>query len=149
MTGDRLFVDTNVLLRATHSSLEAHTVAAAYLSQRQREGTELWISRQVIREYLVQVTRPGLFERPLSGSAAAVLATELLSLFRIADDDVDVTGQLLRLMREYPVGGKQVHDANIIATMLACGVDQLVTMNYSDMQRFSPLVDVIHLQAES
>lgn len=149
MTGDRLFVDTNVLLRATHSNLGAHTVTAAYLAQRQREGTELWISRQVIREYLVQVTRPGLFERPLNGSEAAILAAELQALFRVADDDVGVTSQLLRLLREYPVGGKQIHDANIIATMLTCGVDQLVTMNYSDMQRFSPLVDVIHLQVES
>ena len=34
--------------------------------------------------------------------------------------------------------GKQVHDANIVATMLAHGVGRLLTFNVADFQRFVP-----------
>ena len=41
------------------------------------------------------------------------------------------------------VGGKQVHDANIVATMLARGVTRLLTFNAADFRRFEPLVELI------
>ena len=41
-------------------------------------------------------------------------------------------------------GGKQVHDANVVATMLAHGAGTVVTMNVEDFARFgrhvSPLM---------
>ena len=47
-----------------------------------------------------------------------------------------VTESLMSLCREVPVGGRQIHDANIVATMLAHGENRLLTFNASDFRRF-------------
>ena len=43
---------------------------------------------------------------------------------------------LVVLCREFPVAGKQIHDANIAATMLAHGERRLLTFNTRDFRRF-------------
>ena len=47
-----------------------------------------------------------------------------------------VTELLLDLCASAPVGGKQIHDANIVATMLAYGERRLLTLNASDFRRY-------------
>jgi len=47
-----------------------------------------------------------------------------------------VTAQLVKLMGDFQIGGKQVHGANIVATMLAYGIPSLLTHNVKDFQRF-------------
>ena len=39
--------------------------------------------------------------------------------------------------------GKQVHDANLVATMLAHGIRRLLTFNLADFQRFAGLVELV------
>lgn len=55
------------------------------------------------------------------------------------------TAELLNLLREFPVGGKQIHDANIVATMLVHDIDTLVTQNIEDFKRFSGKIGLIPL----
>jgi len=43
------------------------------------------------------------------------------------------------------VPGAQVHDANLVATMLVHGVGAIVTMNLADFTRFEPHISLIHL----
>ena len=45
----------------------------------------------------------------------------LLSSFVILEDGPVVTESLIALCRKVSVGGRQIHDANIVATMLAHG----------------------------
>ena len=45
-------------------------------------------------------------------------------------------------MGSYPIGGKQVHDANIVATMLVYGIPCLLTHNARDFERFGDMVTV-------
>ena len=52
---------------------------------------------------------------------------------------------LASLCREVPVAGKQVHDANIVATMLAHGERRLLTFNSKDFLRFGQRVQLIAL----
>ena len=66
-------------------------------------------------------------------------------LFRVADETPSVTGQLLKLLQEFPTGGKQVHDANIVATMMVNGIDTLVTQNIDDYKRFVGRIKLIPL----
>jgi hypothetical protein len=47
-----------------------------------------------------------------------------------------VTETLIALCRAIPMGGKKIHDANIVATMLAHGTRRLLTFKYSGL---SPL----------
>lgn len=60
--------------------------------------------------------------------------------FHVADDIASVTGQLIKLMRNYKIGGKQVHDANIVATTQAYDIPYLLTHNVKDFQRFGELI---------
>ena len=38
---------------------------------------------------------------------------------------------------------EQVHDANIVATMLAHGERRLLTFNGSDFQRFNDVIEIV------
>jgi hypothetical protein len=63
--------------------------------------------------------------------------------YAIAEDGPGTTACLLNLIRSVPVAGKQVHDANIVATMLAHGVTRLLTFNGADFRRFEPRIVVL------
>jgi len=41
------------------------------------------------------------------------------------------------------LAGRQAHDANIVATMLAHGEDRLLTVNRSDFRRFEPRIEIV------
>ena len=58
------------------------------------------------------------------------------SAFEILEDGQTAMDMLASLCREVPVAGKQVHDANIVATMLAHGERRLPTFNVKDFRRF-------------
>ena len=45
------------------------------------------------------------------------------------------------LTRTSAFGGKQTHDANIVATMLAHGETRLLTFNAADFRRFDALIE--------
>ena len=54
-----------------------------------------------------------------------------------------VTESLIALCREVSVGGSQIHDANIVATMLAHGERRLLTFNTSDFRRFGDRIELV------
>jgi predicted nucleic acid-binding protein len=64
-------------------------------------------------------------------------------LFDILEDGPAVTTQLVQLCRTVAVAGRQVHDANIVATMLAHGETRLLTSNRSDFKRFVQAIEVV------
>jgi predicted nucleic acid-binding protein len=138
-----VFLDTNIVLRAFHSTLSGHERVKVLFDQMIDEENEMWISRQVIREYLVQLTHPRTFDPPLEiGQVMAHLA-QVEGLFRVADDTQAVTAHLKMLLQTYPTRGKQIHDANIVATMLANGIDTLLTLNLDDFRRFEDRITIL------
>lgn len=74
---------------------------------------------------------------PLMAQTAAAQIASLAALFRVADETSQVTGELLTLIGPGLAAGKQVHDANIVATCLAYGIPRLLTHNLSDFGRFA------------
>jgi predicted nucleic acid-binding protein len=142
---DRVFVDTNVVVFASVPAAPLHALALQRLHDLKQAGVELWFSRQVVREFLVVVTRPQSFLQPLSSAAAAIEAAKLLSLFAIAEDGPGVMSNLLTLCSSIPMGGKQIHDANIVATMQAHGIGKLLTDNTGDFNRFQGVITIVPL----
>jgi predicted nucleic acid-binding protein len=65
--------------------------------------------------------------------------------FGMLEDGPAVWNQLSQLSRHYAFSGRQVHDANIVATMIAHGGHRLLTFNTGDFQRFAALVERITL----
>ena len=115
---------------------------AALVISYQEQDAELWISRQVVREYLVQITRPGHLKTPLAGEDLQKHIQTLYTLFQVADETQAVADRLLQLVRDMPTGGKQIHDANIVATMLVNNISTLLTLNGEDMSRFAPHISI-------
>lgn len=142
---DPVFVDTNVLVYALIATAPWHAEARAKLDELRRAGVELWVSRQVIREYIATVTRTHPWSSPLPMSAVAADVAQLLADFRVAEDGPDVTTELLNLLAAVTVQGRQVHDANIVATMLAHGVPNLLTHNAPDFARYAGRITVLPL----
>lgn len=138
-----VFVDTNVLIYASRSPSAFHGQATARVEALRASGAPLWISRQIMREYLAAVTRPQGVVVPASPTALALADVERFSrVFSVADEDGAVTDRLAELLARFPTAGRQVHDANIVATMLVNGVGRLLTANTADFARFSPVIDL-------
>lgn len=143
---DRVVLDTNVLLTATDTARAAHPRARAALDEWSTRGITLYTSAQILREYLSVATRPvaqnGLGLRQADAVANVRALSERLRL--LAEND-KVHARLLALLDETNCAGKQVHDANVVATMLTHGIDGLVTLNVDDFTRFQHLITVIPL----
>jgi len=108
-----------------------------------QDGTPLWLSRQVFREYLAVATRPQAFGPALPMVAAIADVHELHAAFNVAEDGPNVFDRLLQLLAAHPGGGKQVHDANLVATMLEHRIRRLLTFNPADFRRFGSLIEVV------
>lgn len=121
----KAFVDTNVVLRAMIPQMNQHAEAETLIQKMWEDEFELWISRQVIREYLVQATHPNNFKPVLIIEQVMSQMKIITTLFRVADETQEVMVQLFDLLKEYPTRGKQIHDANLVATMLVYEINTL------------------------
>lgn len=75
--------------------------------------------------------------------AAIADVRRFLLVFNVLKDDLDVFECLMQLLATHPGSGKQVHDANLVATMLTHGIARLLTFNGSDFRRFGDIVEII------
>jgi len=139
-------LDTNVLLAATDEGRAEHRDALTVVNDWAAGHTSLYTSGQVLREYFSVATRPaernglGLSVTDALGNVRAFRKRTILLA-----EDAKVTDRLVGLLADVRCEGKQVHDANIVATMLVHGIDTVVTMNFADFARFKGLVGLIRL----
>ena len=101
------------------------------------------ISRQIIREYLSVVTWPQTWPIAMTRDDALDDVSRLISVFEILEDGPVVTESLVALCREVSVGGRQIHDANIVATMLARGERRLLTFDTADFRRYGDRIVLV------
>jgi predicted nucleic acid-binding protein len=142
---DRVFVDTNVLVFADVATAPLHAIALQALRDLSAAGAELWLSRQVLREYLATLTRPQSYAAPQPPAVLTAQVVQFQTKFQVAEGGSQVTTRLLALLAAVPIGGKQVHDANIVATMLEYTIPKLLTHNTADFARFSSYITVLPL----
>lgn len=145
MAASSVFVDTNILVYPRSTSSVWHGAAVARMNQMTAAGMDLYISRQILREYLGAMTRSATGVTPPALSALIADVHVFLQHLRIVEDNAAITARLLNLLSQVACAGKQVHDANIVATMLAHGIGSLLTNNPSDFNRFAGFVTVLPL----
>ena len=143
MPGTPVFVDTNILLYASRPNADEHARSHAALSRMRQDDTPLWLSRQVFREYLAVATRPQASSPALPMAAAIADVHGPHAAFNVAEDGPSVFDRLLQLLAAHPGGGKQVHDANLVATMLEHRIRRLLTFNAADFRRFGLLIEIV------
>jgi predicted nucleic acid-binding protein len=145
--GSPVFVDTNVLIYAAVEDSPFHPFACRAMEVLFSSSAPVWISRQVLREYIAVMSRPKLDAPAVPITTMVRQVLHFQSRFRIAEDGPAVTEFLLSLFQEIPVAGKQIHDANIVATALAYGIPCILTNNVSDFERFSERIEIVPLGA--
>jgi predicted nucleic acid-binding protein len=138
-----VFIDTNVLVSAVNRSDLLHDRARAILDL--SLGAErCYVSNQTLREFFSASTRPvsanGLGLAPDEAVAAIEI---LIPQVTVLDDTHTVRSWLLRLVGLHQVKGEQIHDANIVATMLAHGVRRLMTFNSADFERYANQIELV------
>lgn len=143
--GSPVFVDTNVLVYFTFTHFAEHQGARQRPAEYEGLPATFWTSRQVLREFLAVTTRPGFLTRLPSLPFLARTVRAFEKQFRIAADDAEVTGLLLELVENPGAQGKQVHDANIVATMRRHRISHLLTHNTADFRPYAPWVTVLPL----
>ena len=131
--GDRTFLDTNVLLEATDTKRALHRIAHAVVASWPEAGVDLFISGQVVREYLVVATRP-VEQNGLGLSSADALENvrRIRSRVALCPENDAVCSLLQRLAGNLQIVGKRFHDLNLMATAISAGLKSLITANPTD-----------------
>lgn len=145
---DPVFLDTNVLVYASRPTAPEHAAARAALGAIEASGAAVWISPQVLREYLAVVTRPQATAPALTMAAAIEDVRRFQASFEMAQEGSAVLERLLDLLAANPRAGRQAHDANLVAVMLVQGIHRLVTFNPTDFHRFRNHVQVRAITAQ-
>jgi predicted nucleic acid-binding protein len=61
----------------------------------------------------------------------------------VLEDGPDVSELLFDMLPRVAAGGKQIHDANLVATMRAHRVRHLMTFNVDDFRRYAGIIDIV------
>ncbi len=135
-------VDTNVLVQSSVTTAPDHARARAAIARLRAQGP-VAVTRQILREFLSATTRPQPWAKAATLAEATRNTDGFLRRFAVLEDGQAVWDELMELTRSFSFGGKQVHDTNIVATMLAHGETRLLTFNAADFRRFVPLIEVV------
>lgn len=142
-SADLVLLDTNILIAATDEGRDDHKKALSILTDRPAAGMTLYTSGQILREYLAVATRPvdvnGL---GLGQSDAIANVMTFQRRLRLIHENDKTLRRLLTLLGDVPCTGKQIHDANVVATALAHGIAAIVTLNSADFARFERHITV-------
>jgi predicted nucleic acid-binding protein len=137
-----VFLDTSLVIAATVEVHPSHKAASQFVDELVSGTAQVCISSQVCREFLVVLTR-----QPVSGRVFSVdEAISALGVWRtgciLLGENEATVRECLSLVRLHGVQGKQIHDCNIVATMIAHRVRRLATRNPADFKRFHQEISV-------
>jgi len=144
MDAETVFIDTNILVYATDDGSPFREKSLGILKKLMVDGIDLAIGPQIVREYLVVLTR-GLSPEDPTRSAALHNVRKFIETFTLLDENSETVGRLQTIMENFAVGGKQIHDANIVAVMQANGVKRLLTHNLDDFKKFDQEIEILGL----
>ena len=129
-------VDTNVFLRLVPKN-DPYTALSA-LEKVRRSNEELFHTTQVLAEFLMVCTRPvsarGGYGLSFQRAERKIRIIERFC--RLLPDNLATHLEWRRLVVAYSVKGVEVHDARLVASMIAHGVKHLLTFDVGDFKRY-------------
>lgn len=147
LTGaESCFIDTNILVYASDANSPWYRKSNQALKNAINGGVPLFISPQVLREYLSVATRSVTHEKTIPWDKINKNHLRFQRAFKVLPEDIATAQKLGELVQKYHVSGKQVHDANIVATILVHGIQSILTHNVDDFKRYSGLIKVVPLE---
>ena len=139
----QVFVDTNILVFANVKTTQFHDKAKAKLIELVENDFELFISNQIIREYLSVLSRPDTNGKRIADKLLINDTQRLRDEYSVLFENDKTLDNLQMLLSVCPTGGKQIHDANIVATMIDNNLTLLLTHNVDDFSRFNKHISTI------
>jgi len=137
---DRYLLDASAFLRFFSESDSEHATIVQAVNRILREGGTIYYSPQVVRESWSVLTRPatvGGYGR--TPEFAASIISKAKNAFSFIDDTPAIYQNWLDLVKTHGVSGRQVHDANHVAAMIAHGITHIITLDSRDFGRYSQI----------
>ncbi len=134
----RILLDANLLVYALYKDAPQYSDARYILEQTQDESAALCVSSQVLAEFYSIITNPKRVTAPFTSVEALREVEKLCSApgLSVLPMPVDVVARWIALLRRHPVARKRVFDLQLVATMLANGVERIYTFNVKDFRPF-------------
>jgi predicted nucleic acid-binding protein len=133
-------LDSGILLRIADRADSQHQIVRAAVVKLIARGEQLDITMQNVGEFCNVATRPvtnnGLALAP--SAVVELLEREIEPICDLLPDSASMYQELKRLISTYSVVGKQVHDARLVAMMLAGQIENILTLNDRDFRRYEP-----------
>jgi len=138
--GTKVLVDTNVLLEATDEGRRFHVQAQSLFRNAFDDGVDLFIGTQVLREYLVVVTRP-IEKNGLGMTTGFALdnVRRLQARVSLVAETLQAGKLFIEWAGRYRISGKRLHDLQILAIASVAGMHALITANEKDYPEAKPL----------
>lgn len=141
-------VDTNVLLSISRRAHMTNPAATSVVDRLVFSGALAYYTLQNAAEYWNVFTRP--VERNgwgMTPAAARAELAEIEAMLLLLPETEVVYARWRDLVAAYGVSGVQVHDARLVACMLANRVSHLLTLNGADFARYGDIITVVHPRA--
>ena len=136
--------DTNILIRGVHRKAPNHCQALNALRLLRSRGCRICIVPQNLYEFWVVATRPvennGL---ALTPSQADRIISRIARVCLLLRDPAELYDEWRRLVLANNVSGKNAHDARLVAAMNLHSIQQILTFNIQDFERY-PGIQAIH-----
>jgi len=135
-------VDANVLAYATNADVSYHEASRALLNAAGDPSVRLYVTSQILCELYSVITNPRRVAAPSSSAEALGMISALLALpgIVVLPSPASAVEGWLGLLRRRPVTGGEVFDLQLVATMLANGVQRIYTFNTADFEVFNELI---------
>jgi len=138
---DPIAIDANVLVYALYRDAPQHASSRAFLDRAQRGELTLCFTSQTLAEFFSVVTSARRVSAPRTPEEAVGAIQSLLAVpgATVLPVPADVTSRWLDLLSRHPVRGGGIFDLQLIATLMANGVEKICTFNRQDFEGFPGL----------
>lgn len=148
---ERIFVDSNVFLHYAYPNIgndppeikqQKFEACRQQLDSYLSAGTQIWINGQVIREFWRNASLIKTHRRQIPLESVRQELDRILGTVTLVDNNQEVKNHLLVLLQDFTIRGTAIHDANIVATMLAYNIGRICTLD-NDFHRYRRLITIV------
>lgn len=139
--------DSNIWLRGSEPDHPMYPAATQSVETILKDD-DIYLVPQLIVEFWRVVTAP--LDQQRGGFGWDVIQADLKIqqlefVFPMKHDNAEVYGKWRSLVRGVGVSGTKIHDARLVAAMLAHGLTHILTFNVKDFRRYEPWgITVVH-----
>jgi predicted nucleic acid-binding protein len=136
--------DANIFAYAFNADAPQHTASRALLESARDPLSVLYVTSQILCEFYSVITNPRRVVTASSSAEALSIISALLALrgLLVLPIPANAVAGWMDLLKRRPVTGSKVFDLQIVATMLANGVNRIYTYNSDDFEVFPELAVV-------